>query len=284
MCWFSNWRYFLNEWKASKEKKENDMKKSFGDWLAVVWHSLIGFIGGGVLPIVQDKLTSAFQSGQLQLNANSIEQTLIYAVTGAIMGAAYKWVDLNGNAALKSMVQNNITPAQIDSLAQLAAQKVIDAQAKAKTVSNPLGVKTGMFLLALLFCGVASAQTTEKTGWGINPNFVGPAQFVSTPNGFVLLQNAGLAFDLGWMDIVTTNGTPSVNKSLGMVFEENYGQSADAKTVNNAVLGLAAGYKGINLTLGFQVMGPPVGGPGSNGFVIGANYSLDSLLGNWSFF
>lgn len=148
--------------------------------------------------------------------------------------------------------------------------------------------KVGMILLmiasAFLLSSGAFAQTTEKTGWGVNPTFVGPAQFVDTANGWMILPNAGLGVEVGWMDIVTSGGISALNRGAGLVFEENFGQAANASTVNNAVLGIAGNYKGISAIIGRQVLGPSLGGSGSSGLVAGASFDLTPLISNFVFF
>lgn len=252
------------------------MRKSLGDWLAVVWHAVIGFIGGWTAlagPIILTRLQDSVSAG-VPLNANAIEATVLSAVIGGILGAAYKWVDTSNNALLKSTVENNITPAQLDGITSTVVQKLMDAKP-----TSGVSTKTGLFLLGFMLLGSGlMAQTVENTGWGINPNFVGPAQFVSTSNGFVLLPNAGLAVEIGWEDVLSSGGINALQKSVGLVFEENFGIAENASTVNNAVLGAGVDYKGVELVIGFQVMGPSLGGPGSNGFIMGASYSLDSLI------
>ena len=133
-------------------------------------------------------------------------------------------------------------------------------------------------VLSLFLAVNANAQTTTSQKFDIDPNFVGPAQFVETSNGWKLLPNAGLSVSFQWENVqtVTSNGVSAQNVlwSAGLAFEENFGMAANAQTVNNAVLGLCADWKGYNGIIGFQVMGPSLGGPGSNGLIIGASYNL----------
>lgn len=153
------------------------------------------------------------------------------------------------------------------------------------TSSVPPAAKTSLIVLGLLFLSVGTANAQEKTGFGINPNFVGPAQYVDTKsNGWVLLGNAGLAVSAGWMDVTTTNGVQSLNRGIGLVFEENIGQTTSNQTVNNGILGFNFDYKGINAVLGVQVQGTSLGGPGSNGLIVGASYDVAPLIGNFVFF
>lgn len=164
-------------------------------------------------------------------------------------------------------------------------------QQKTQVVAPPVGVKVGMIFWALIAIGLllssskAFAQTTERTGFGINPNFVGPVQFVDTTSGWQLLPNYGLGIELGWMDILTTNGVSVLNRAAGGIFEENIGQNSSKNTVNNAILAGTLSFKGINIVGGFQVFGPPLGGVGSSGFVFGAAYDITQLVpGSFIFF
>lgn len=142
-----------------------------------------------------------------------------------------------------------------------------------------------LFLALAFIAGCSPVLAQEKTGWGINPNFVGPAQYVDTKSdGWVLLGNAGLGVVAGWMDVTTTNGVQSLNRGIGLVYEENIGQTSSNQTVNNGILGLNFDYKGINAVVGFQVLGPSLGGSGSNGMIVGASYDVAPLIGNFVFF
>ncbi len=138
-------------------------------------------------------------------------------------------------------------------------------------------------VLALLLMGsMAWAQTTETKGINVNPFFVGPAQFVETANGLKLLPNAGLSVAIEYQDVQTVTLDGVTAKHLlwagGLVFEENFGQAANAQTVNNAILGLGGTWQGIQGVIGFQIMGPSLGGDGSSGLVFGCSQSLDSIL------
>lgn len=159
----------------------------------------------------------------------------------------------------------------------------LNSQTKNTIASNQATApKIGMvlFLIAGFFALATSAfaQTVNQQKFDLNPNFVGPAQFVQTNNGWMLLPNAGLSVSAVWenLQVVTANGISAQNLlwSVGLCFEENFGMAANAQTVNNAVLGLCGDWKGYNGVIGFQIMGPSLGGPGSSGLVIGASYNL----------
>lgn len=261
------------------------MKKSLGDWLQVALHTIVGFITGGVAPIVLDRLQSSVSAG-VPLTPNGIEATLISAVIGGVLMATYKIIDTSSNALVKQTLENNITPAMLDSITSTVVQRIMSAQASAKTTPTTTNTVKAM-LLALMLVGVANAQTTEKNGFGINPSFSAPLQFVEMANGtWVALPSVGLAADIGWKDIITTNGQEGLKYSLGMVLEANIGQavSGNPGSIANGVIGMEAGYKGINFILGYQGLGDPLAGPGGNRVVLSMTYSLDALIGNWNWF
>jgi hypothetical protein len=135
------------------------------------------------------------------------------------------------------------------------------------------------FVFAVLtFTGTIHAQTTLKQGFAINPNFVGPAQFVETNSGWKLLPNAGLSVSAEWQKTMTNvvSGVSNTTTcwSAGLCFEENFGETSNQQTVNNAVLGITGDYKGYSAVIGLQVLGPSLGGQGSNGLVVGVSYQL----------
>jgi hypothetical protein len=155
----------------------------------------------------------------------------------------------------------------------------------------PQPPKAAMILLLLgaLFAlsGSANAQTTEQTGWGINPSFAAPLQFGENASGnWIALPSFGLAADVGWKDIITTNGQMSIKKSLGLFFEGNISQAEPGtpSSLVNGVVGLEEGYNGINMMEGYQAIGDPLTGPGGSRILISVSYAVDQLLGNWLFF
>ena len=131
--------------------------------------------------------------------------------------------------------------------------------------------------------GNLPADGADVQGLALNLNFNAPTEFVSVPGqGMKLLPNAGFSLSWGWEDVwVTPNGNEyqtEIQEGLGLCFQGNYGQTVNNNDVTNAVLGLQATYQGISGVVGYQVLGDPLGGLGSSGLVLGASYSMDSIV------
>lgn len=154
--------------------------------------------------------------------------------------------------------------------------------------SVPPAVKTGMLIFGmLLLSSAASAQTSEQTGWGVNPEFSAPFMFGQDSTGtFVSVPSFGVGADIGWKDIVITNGEKAVKYSAGLVLNGNISQAQPSgpKSVLNGLLGAEFGYKGINLVAGNQILGDPLTGPNGSRWLFYVGYDVSALLGNFTLF
>jgi hypothetical protein len=242
--------------------------KAINPFIGILWHVVGGAVTGSILPT----LTQSALSGQI--TKSSLISTIVSGVIGAIVGYAQH----SNNKAVATLA-NQITPAveaQVD-------QKVTDAVNKVAKISILfLVIFTASSAMANPF-GIVPADGVEMQGIALNLNLNGPAEYVQTAgNKYVLLPTAGFSLSLGWEDVfVTPNGAgddTEIQGGLGLTLQGNYGNTVDNTTVTNSVLGLNLNYQGFSAIVGLQIAGESLGGPGSSGVVLGASYSLDSLI------
>jgi hypothetical protein len=144
-----------------------------------------------------------------------------------------------------------------------------------------------LFLTVILALVGSGAFAQEQTGWGINPEFSAPYMFGQNANGtFVSLPSFGVGADIGWKDILTVNGEKTVKYSAGLVLNANITQAVPGvpDSILNGLIGAEAGFKGINLVAGNQVLGDPLTGPGGSRWLVYVGYDVTSLLGTWMTF
>ncbi len=149
-------------------------------------------------------------------------------------------------------------------------------------------MKKLLMIFILTLAGWANAQTTEKIGYGLNPSLaLPPIQFGQNAQGkFIGIPSFSLGADIGYKDIVTNNGESTVKYSLGMIVEGNLSQPdpSTPDSLLNGCIGLEAGFKGLNLTCVYQVVGDQMTGPGGSPILTSIHYDLTELLGNWNWF
>ncbi len=147
-------------------------------------------------------------------------------------------------------------------------------------------MKKILMVAILMLAGWANAQTTEKNGFGINPQFSAPYMFGEDSTGtLVSIPSFGVGADVGYKDyLIDPNGFKSIKYSAGFVLNANISQAQPTgpKSVLNGLLGGELGYKGINLVFGNQLLGDTLTGPNGSRWLFFIGYDATALFGDWT--
>ena len=227
-----------------------------------VWHYVGGAVMGGLVPVA----VASIAAKHLVIPDGTVES--IGSAVGLMWGAAQ-----HSNNQEIAKASNLVSPAQVSTLVQNELAKV-----------GKIAVKMLFFALALFALAAPLKAQTTKTGWGINPQFAAPYMFGQDATGtFVSIPSFGMGADIGWKEFTVIGDQKSIKYSLGLVLSGNIAQAQPSgpKSVVNGMIGLEAGYKGIDLIFGNQALGDTLTGPGGSRWLISIGFDTSGLLGGW---
>ena len=94
--------------------------------IGIAAHAVVGFIAGGVWPILQNTITTYFQGGVsiASLNPPALGSMLLSATIGAVVMALVKAAQTSPRQVIKSLAAN-VTPDQAKNAAAVIDQKIL---------------------------------------------------------------------------------------------------------------------------------------------------------------